>query len=199
MKLVLFLFILLLFFILEMNLYVTEKFNVNNSFNKKVLIEEINKKNSINTLREINKLFSKKFHEHTYILYDLRTIIGEKQINYLEIGSYIGSSASLLLNHKYKSNIYCIDPLNLNKSHFNGIQTQEQTLNKNLTKNNKYDYNIEIIKGFSNEKYTIDKVKNIQFDLFFIDGDHSYKAVKEISIIITILLKRGGLSCLMTI
>ena len=83
---------------------------------KEELINLISHSNSIEILREINKNFPEsKFHEFTHILYDLITYLKKKEINYLEIGSYIGSSASLILQHKTKTNIYCIDPLNLNK------------------------------------------------------------------------------------
>ena len=184
------LFIILLIFISRKK----ETFYSNNSKSniKSRLISEIKRNNSIMALRDINKSFSKLFHEHTYVLYDLRTLLGEKTINYLEIGSYIGSSAALLLNHTFRSNIYCIDPLNLDKKHFNGTLSQGKTLKKNLNRHNKNNYNIKIIKGFSNEKNTINKVKNIQFDLFFIDGDHSYKVVKQDFYNYHNLVKKGG-------
>ena len=142
------------------------------------LIELIKKSNSLEILREINKKIPERnFHEYTHILYDLRELLGSSKKTYLEIGSYVGSSASLLLQHKYKTDIICIDPLNLNKNHYNGKLNQEETLNKNLNNNNINNNNIKIYKKFSNDKILLDKLKNIKVDILFIDGCHKFKSV----------------------
>lgn len=44
-----------------MNLYVTEKFNVNNSFDKKVLIEEIKRKIQLILYAKLISYFQKNF------------------------------------------------------------------------------------------------------------------------------------------
>jgi len=104
------------------------------------LISIIKTSNSLKILDDINSNLTKHFHTHTHILYDIRTLLGDDIINYLEIGSYIGSSASLIMRHPYKSNIYCVDPLNLNPSHYNGRMNQKDTLLYNLNINNIYNY-----------------------------------------------------------
>ena len=76
-----------------------------------------------------NSISEKHFHEFTHILYDIRTLLGNKSnINYLEIGSYIGSSASLVLRHPFLTKVYCIDPLNLNKNHYNNSKKRNDEL-----------------------------------------------------------------------
>lgn len=143
------------------------------------IIEEVSKSNSLEILRKINKIIPERnFHEYTHILYDLRTILGEKKIiNYLEIGSYVGSSSSLILHHNFKSNIYCIDPLNLNPKHYNGRFSQEDTLNKNLKNNNINNNKIVIYKNLSNDKNLLNKIKDLKIDILFIDGCHKYQSV----------------------
>ena len=142
------------------------------------VIEEVSKSNSLNILRNINeKILERKFHEHTYILYDLRTILGKENKNYLEIGSYIGSSSSLLLQHEYSTNIYCVDPLNLKPNHYNGVLNQEETLKKNLNNNNIHNNHIKIYKNFSNDKKLLTEIKDLKIDILFIDGCHKYQSV----------------------
>ena len=140
--------------------------------------KEVSNSKSLQKLREINKnIPERSFHEFTHILYDLRTIIGDKEINYLEIGSYVGSSSSLLLHHPFKTNIFCVDPLNLEMSHYNGTLNQEETLIKNLNNNNIYNNKIVIYKNLSDNKILLDKIKNLKIDILFIDGCHKYNSV----------------------
>jgi hypothetical protein len=144
------------------------------------LIEIIKSSDSLNILREINSnIGERKFHEFTHILYDIRTYLGNKEKTYLEIGSYVGSSASLMLNHPFKTKVICIDPLCLDKKHYKGTKNQEQTLKDNLSKNNIHSYEIEIHKKLSTDKKLIDefKFKKLEIDILFIDGDHSREAV----------------------
>ena len=85
---------------------------------------------SIKELREANSRISQNsIHEFTYILYDLRTLLGNDKKTFLEIGSYMGSSASLMLQHNFKTNVICIDPCELSPLHF-------EALKKNLENNN---------------------------------------------------------------
>lgn len=90
---------------------------------------------SLKKLRDVNlKIKERKFHEFTYILHDIRTLLGDEEKNYLEIGSYVGSSASLMLQHEFKTNILCVDPCVLHPSHFNGSLSQSDTLQKKSSK-----------------------------------------------------------------
>ena len=86
----------------------------------KLKLEQINKESD--SLEQLNKVNSKikHFHTDTHILYDIRTFLGQLPKHYVEIGSYTGSSACLMLQHRFNTHVTCIDPLNLPASHFNG-------------------------------------------------------------------------------
>jgi len=121
----------------------------------------------------------RKFHQQIHILYDLINFLEKEDINYMEIGSYVGTSANLVLTNSKVKKITCVDPLNLSKSHFHGNTNQEQTLRNNLSKFPTERYSI--IRGFSTEQRVIEMFDNKteHFDLLFIDGDHSYQAVLD--------------------
>ena len=137
---------------------------------------------SLTVLKDVNKSITEhNFHEHTYILYDIRTLLGENEKTYLEIGSYIGSSASLILQHPFKTKLICIDPCRLNKSHYLGDLNQYSTLEKNLQNNNKNNYNFKIEKNFSTDVNLLTKFKDnkLEIDILFIDGGHRYNDVVQ--------------------
>lgn len=136
--------------------------------------------NSLEILRKVNKNIPERhFHEFTYILYDIRTLLGDGKKTYLEIGSYVGSSASLILQHDFKTNILCIDPCVLDPSHYNGSLYQTDTLKKNIENNNIHDYKVEVAKQYSTDPSLLNKLKtdNTKIDILFIDGDHSRAGV----------------------
>ena len=145
--------------------------------NVKEKLHEINQNSSsLSILREINRSITERnFHEHTHILYDLRTFLGESKKNYVEIGSYVGSSASLILRHSFKTSVVCIDPCVLNKSHYNGTDNQYNTICKNLKNNNPHNRDFKLFKNFSYDQLPVDSIDSI--DILHIDGNHSYNAV----------------------
>lgn len=67
----------------------------------------------------------------------------------------------------------------MDKKHYKGTKNQEQTLKDNLSKNNIHSYEIEIHKKLSTDKKLIDefKLKKLEIDILFIDGDHRREAV----------------------
>lgn len=139
-----------------------------------------NSRESLDILRYINnnnKL--KHFHEWTHILYGIRTMMGVENKTYMEIGSYIGSSASLISRNPLVSNIICIDPCNLPPSHYDGSISQEETLLNNIKNNNIYNYNIKLYKKYSNDVTLLKNFKdtNTKVDILFIDGAHDYSGV----------------------
>jgi predicted O-methyltransferase YrrM len=146
----------------------------------KLLSDEQNSGKSLESLVKVNEnINQRKFHNHTYILYDIRTILGDQEKTYLEIGSYVGSSASLLLNHPYKTNIFCIDPCILSPDHYNGSSNQYHTLYNNLKKSNIYNNFVKIYRNYSTDSTLLHNLKEqkITTDILFIDGDNSYDAV----------------------
>ena len=135
---------------------------------------------SLSILREINKRIKERnFHEQTHVLYDIANTMEPDKLTYCEIGSYVGSSASLMLENKKVNKVFCIDPLVLNREHFNGVNDQEQTLRDNLSLYEQSRYSI--FKNYSGDNTVLDyfKKNNIEIDILFIDGDHTRKGVWE--------------------
>lgn len=128
---------------------------------------------SVNIVKKIStEMFGNTFHHHYHILYDIRTLLGNKKKIYTEIGTYCGGSCSLMLQHEYDTEIHCIDPLH-------AIENQENFLNKNIEKFNKHNYKVNVHKKFSTDINFINYLKSINFktDILFIDGHHSSEVV----------------------
>jgi predicted O-methyltransferase YrrM len=139
-----------------------------------------NSRESLDMLRDVNKHIKlKHFHEWTHILYGIRTMLGSEIKTYMEIGSYVGSSASLVLRNAFPTNVICIDPCILSPSHYGGTKSQDETLFNNIKNNNIHNYNIKLCKNYSNDPILLKHFKdtNTKVDILFIDGAHDYKGV----------------------
>lgn len=115
----------------------------------------------------------------------------DREAVYVEIGSYVGHSASLILHHNYPTKVYCIDPCILPKRHYYGKNSQEQTIIDNLSKAGK---SYHLLKGFSEDQRIIRKLhEEIDgIDILFIDGDHRYQAVINDFVNYEDKVRRGG-------
>lgn len=122
---------------------------------------------------EISKKM-KTFHHHPHILYVLRDMLGPDHKVYMEIGSFFGASASLMMSSSHPTTILACDTFDLSTYH----QTEFM--------NNTFHYyqpihKIHPLKGNSQSKEMADKVTKLldgrKIDLFFIDGDHRYRPV----------------------
>lgn len=140
-------------------------------------LEKINEdSDSLDVLKQINSNITERhFHEHTHILYDIRTFLGKSVKNYVEIGSFVGASACLMLKHKFKTNVTCIDPLDLRHRSFSRTESHHEILLKNMNANNPYNRDFKIFKAFSYDDILIENIHNI--DILHIDGNHEYDAV----------------------
>ncbi len=148
---------------------------------------------SLNVLRSIQEQSPERnFHEGTHILYDLRSFLGQKQATYLEIGSYTGNSASLLLRHPYPTSVVAVDPCVLDKSHYGGTLSQKDTILAALSRNSPRDKtnrnSWELKVGFSPHAIPKDSF----FDIIFIDGDHTSLGVWSDYNATIKLLRPGG-------
>lgn len=131
----------------------------------------------------------------------------QKEIHFLEIGSFEGKSTvwfleNILLNEK--STITCIDPWTTYSQNNNSFDSYNKvdsewnfTDNKNTFLHNIYlsgfKNKVIIEQGFSNEilpKFILDKKK---YDIIFIDGNHTSPFVITDGIMSWHLLKEGGL------
>lgn len=139
---------------------------------------------SLELVREISKSV-KTFHHHYHILYDLgREFTG--RITYLEIGTYYGASACLMLQRP-ETNIITIDV---------GGAPEENILN-NLKKFNKYENNtFHFIRGNSHDQHTVNriakKVKDTGVNILFIDGNHQYLDVIDDFVKYEPFVNKGG-------
>ena len=139
---------------------------------------DISTRGSLDRLRSYRgTLRGRKFHEHTHFLYDLRSTFGHKPVKYLEIGSYVGESACLMMLHDLPTHVTCVDPLNLPHSHYGVEESQYNVLIDNLKRDRALSCgDFKIIKEYSQN---VEFGENELFDIIFIDGDHSYSAVKK--------------------
>ena len=135
----------------------------------------------------------RSFHLQNHILYDLRTLLGHEPKVYLEIGTYCGASASLMQSHPYPTEIHCVDPMNLDPSHFLGTMSQRATIEKNI---NRYPEpeRVHLHQHFSNDSDLLQHFvdMNLAIDLLFIDGDHSYKMVIADFVNFAPFVNKGG-------
>jgi predicted O-methyltransferase YrrM len=127
---------------------------------------------SLGLLKSINSTMNHSFHLHSHILYDLRTMLNKDEATYLEIGGWVGSSASLMVSHPQKTNVISVDLWDLNKQHI----VKLDTFKNNVKRFNKNNYPVYTIIGDSSNQKCIDGVRNItdKVDILFIDGDHSF-------------------------
>lgn len=106
------------------------------------------------------------------LLYKLALSLKENSI-IVEIGSYIGASSSFLASaaKQKKHTVHCIDTWK-NEGMSEGDRDTFNEFCKNIEPLKDY---IHILRGSSVD---IAKTFNEKIDLLFIDGDHSYEAVK---------------------
>lgn len=128
---------------------------------------------SLEILRNLD-IKERRFHEHTHILYDLRTLLGSEKCIYVEIGTYVGTSARLLLEHPFPTKIYAIDPCVLNRDHYGGDKDQYSTIIKNTQK---IGGDFTLFKNYSTDRELLKIFNYKKIDLLFIDGDHSFNGV----------------------
>jgi predicted O-methyltransferase YrrM len=101
----------------------------------------------------------------------------EQCFSFVEIGSYFGSSSSYLAaglaRNSHSGKIYCIDTWN------NDAMTEENrdTMAEFLHNTREFSSYIKPIRGLSTDPQVVSQVTRLagKIDLFFIDGDHSYK------------------------
>jgi cephalosporin hydroxylase len=128
-------------------------------------------KHSLNLVEEISQTMDgKTFHHHYHILWDIRNSIEKETVNYVEIGTHCGGSASLMMKSPKITNVFGIDDATSSDSSivYNNIE-------KYKLKHNTFQYLI----GDSRDKKIIELVSKIEngIDILFIDGGHSYQNV----------------------
>lgn len=144
---------------------------------------------SISNLENLNEICI--CHGHIHILHLIISLIQSNnnlpEIDYLEIGTFKGCSMSLCLQHQCQINAIGIDCFELS-----GHESSYEFALKNINKYKKEKDSVNLIKGFSTDIETIEKVSDKKYDLILIDGDHSTFAVLNDYKNYFPLLKEGG-------
>lgn len=125
------------------------------------------------------------FHHHYHVLYDIAKTYPDDQIlNYVEIGCYAGGSACLLLQRP-NTNVISIDL---------GRPISPNVVLNNVDKLNIHKNFYVYLLGNSQTITMVSQLKNkiSEIDILFIDGDHSYKGVKNDFNLYSSLVKHGG-------
>ncbi len=141
-------------------------------------------KESLDILLNISsKIEDRTFHHHYHILYDIaKTFPADYLLTYLEIGCFAGGSACLMLQRP-NTEVTSIDL---------GTPVPRTVAIENTSKVNIYSNYYHYIEGSSHNLETYNQVSNKQFDILFIDGDHSHQGVKKDFALYSPLVKFGG-------
>lgn len=134
---------------------------------------------------------------------------GGKPIHILEIGSWIGSSAftwgQALATCKNQGSITCVDPWTPYLGSRPGISETLSTMENALQADLPYqlflhnmrfipsDIKVRHLRGYSSDILPL--LREEQFDLVYVDGDHAYDRVVEDLRLSMSLLKPGGILC----
>jgi cephalosporin hydroxylase len=113
----------------------------------------------------IKRMKGKTFHHHFFVLWELRTLLGEGKKTYTEIGTYHGGSLSFMLEHPFDTEYVSIDPCHQGSEHY---------ISENIKTFNKFDRKVTHHKKFSFDTDLIQSLRDSGFktDILFIDGDH---------------------------
>ena len=108
--------------------------------------------------------YNVKYLSRILYKYDLQ----KKKLNILELGSFEGLSTVFFLTTLRYSNIYCVDPF------IDFEENKDKDFNK-IFENFKYNtkkFQDRIRLSKSTSDYFFENIKNEQFDLIYIDGNH---------------------------
>ncbi len=130
----------------------------------------------------------------------LKDLNKESELHFLEIGCYEGKSTTWFIENylkNEKSSITCVDSW----IPYSRVDNKDVEFNLNGVKD-RFEHNVKttgkidqvVIKnGLSNEMLFDSEVREKQYDLIFIDGNHTTKYVMEDSVLSWGLLKVGGI------
>jgi predicted O-methyltransferase YrrM len=103
----------------------------------------------------------------------------KESLNILEIGSYKGKSTLMFLNAHPSVRITCIEPFfGIPKDEAEHLYGEEYK-SVFLKNTDAFRNRITLIEKYSNDSSVIQDLNGENFDICFIDGDHSYDVVKN--------------------
>jgi len=128
-------------------------------------------------LNEERNIFTHLTDDEKIILYKTAKNLNKNKPLIVEIGSYLGSSTCFLAAGLRGKNgmLYCIDTWKNDAM----TEGERDTYSEFCDNTKKYQNQIKMLRGYSNE--VVDQIKylNKPITLLFIDGNHSYEATKK--------------------
>lgn len=134
---------------------------------------------------DVAAAIGEKVHPFACVLYDIRTLLGEEPITYLEIGTNMCYTACLMLSHPYPTEVFCVngsDPRTAN------------TVQLNLARFATPSSPATLMTEPSDSELVISHLRasNVEVDLLFINGDPSYQGIRRDWVVYQQFLKPGG-------
>lgn len=145
-------------------------------------------KQSLDAVEKINYL---NCHDHIHILYMiidyLHKYYPDKNLKYLEIGTFMGGSLLTCMQNKIKVDYTGIDWWKSTGGH---AYSKEKVI-ENIKKHNIHNHNYKLIQGSSWDKTTYQQLEGL-YDIILIDGNHAYQSViKDFNIYKNYISKNG--------
>ena len=124
-------------------------------------------------------------------LLDLISRLGSNLI-VAEIGSYLGESAKLFLDSGKVKCLYCIDPWinDYDRSDEASYRCPMSDIERLFDERMKPYSNVEKVKATSKE--AVNRFRDAFFDLVYVDGMHTYEAVKQDLTLYCPKIRKGG-------
>jgi len=127
----------------------------------------------------------------------LRTLIGKKDLIGAEIGVYLGKNAENMLVGLDMQRLYLIDPYLNEDGKLSGTTTSSSRILE-LRYNSHYRlerFHSKIVWIEKKSEYAVNDIKDSELDFVYIDGDHTYIAVKKDIELYFPKVKLNGLFC----
>lgn len=139
---------------------------------------------SLDLTRKISETINgQTFHHHFHVLYDIAMLYEPNQkLEYLEIGCFAGASACLMVQRPNTS----ITSIDL------GWPISPSIAQANISVFNSSHNAVRYLQGNSNDPSIVSQANDRQYDIIFVDGDHSYHGVWQDFMSYQNMLKPGG-------
>lgn len=123
------------------------------------------------------KRITRVSHSRIQHLYCLRKLIGNKHVNYLEVGVLHGGSMIMVIAQPYITHCVGVDLFQENKNYIRKDLPCMARTKKFIRNFNIYGNKFNLIQGDSTSDSVVEKVKSTinNVDVLYIDGNHSFE------------------------